>query len=183
MFAMATKSFIQAEKLLSIFEDTTMKAFVFGFLTFLSFPCCSAGAKDLPMNYLQLKIKTISPSGIITVEMVNLKREPLKIWRDSNSWGAARWRVLLLRKGRLDTFFQNPDQVFTVNVPMFREVAGMAHEEQKFDLNSQDWRGQTGEVHFESGDMIIVIYDVPVTPEAVKMRVWYGVATALTTVP
>jgi len=44
-------------------------------------------------------------------------------------------------------------------------------------------RGFGGEkISFEPNDMIIVIYDVPVTIEAHKMDVWYGIAIASTTV-
>jgi hypothetical protein len=99
---------------------------------------------------------------------------------------------LLIREGKLETFVENPDQGFTRNAPMFKEIAGGAHIEGKLDLSGGNWRGSHRRgVSFESGDVIIVVYDVPkaygwagapVTTEASKMGVWYGVATALTTI-
>src|SRR5262245_53265608 len=72
---------------------------------------------DKSMNDLKVKIVEVLPSGRITVEIGNSSKGLIRVWQDSNSWGAARWRVLLIRKGRLETFFENPDRVFTRNVP------------------------------------------------------------------
>ena len=36
-------------------------------------------------------------------------------------------------------------------------------------------------MHFEHGDLIVVLYDVPFTPESLRLSVWYGVA--VTSVP
>ncbi|MGC9975747.1 MAG: hypothetical protein ABSC57_03370 [Syntrophales bacterium] len=155
----------------------------------------SAAAKDDSMKDLQIKIAEVSPSGGITVEVSNASKDPIKVWQDSNSWGAARWRVLHIRKGRLETFFQNPNQRFTRNIPKFSEIAGGAHIKQKLNLNGGNWYGwghcssydEHGlggqEVSFEPSDIIIVTYDVPRTNEVVKMGVWYGVAAAFTIVP
>ena len=151
-------------------------------------------AKGKSKNDLKVKIVEVLPSGRITVELGNSSKELIRIWRDSNSWGADRWRVLLIRNGRLETFFQNPDQAFTRNGPSFDELAAGARIEKKLDLNGGNWcglghcalyneRGFGGEkVGFEPNDMIIVTYDVPLTTEAHKLDVWYGVATASTTV-
>jgi hypothetical protein len=150
--------------------------------------------KGKSTNAIKVKIVEVLPSGGITVELSNSSKELTRIWRDSNSWGAARWRVLLIRNGRLETFYQNPDQIFTRNIPAFDKIEAGAHVEKKLDLNGGNWcglghcashdqRGFGGEkISFEPNDIIIVIYDVPVTIEAHKLYVWYGVATASTTV-
>jgi hypothetical protein len=113
---------------------------------------------------------------------------------ESNSWGAENWRVVMIRKGQLEVFFQNPHQGFTMNYPDFNEIPGGAHIEQKLNLNGGNWcgfghcspwseRGFAGrKASFEPGDLVVVTYDVPFTTEASKMGVWYGVAGALTTV-
>ena len=85
--------------------------------------------KAKSMNDLKVKIVEVLPSGRITVELSNSSKELVRIWRDSNSWGADRWRVLLIRNGRLETFFQNPNQVFTRNGPTFDKLAAGAHIE------------------------------------------------------
>jgi hypothetical protein len=125
--------------------------------------------------------------------MINISPRPLRIWKETNSWGAAHWRILLMKRGRLLTLSQNPDQAFTRNIPAFSEIASGAHFEYKLDVNDGNWLGANGEqVDFDPGDTIVAIYDVPkqdgwagapVTIEASRMNVWYGIATVLTVVP
>jgi hypothetical protein len=141
-----------------------------------------------------IKIIRVSPSGSITLEIGNHFKEPLKLWEESNSWGAARWRILRIRHGQIEAFFQNPYQIFTVNVPTVDEIAAGGHLERALDLNGGNWcgfghcdsyneRGFAGKkVSFEPNDSIIVIYDVPPTKEAQDMSVWHGVAAAFKTV-
>src|SRR6266700_1691195 len=173
-----------------------MKALFCGLLLLASLFDGPTGAREMKesVNDVTLKIGEVAPEGKITVQLANSSRKAIRIWKDSNSWGAARWRILLIRKGRLETFFQNPDQDFTMNVPGFREIAGGAHIDQKLDLNGGNWcglahcasyneRGFGGaKVDFQSNDLIIAIYDVPFFPESLSMGVWYGVAATSTTV-
>lgn len=167
-----------------------MKPLICGLLIFANLLCLSAAANDKPMNELALKIKEVSPFGSISVEVANTSKKPIRIWKESNSWGAARWRVLLIRGGRLETFFQNPDQGFTRNVPGFDEIAAGGHVDKKLDLNGGNWLGSDGaKISFEAGDTVIVVYDVPkefgwsdssIGDEIRKMDVWYGVTSAST---
>jgi len=143
----------------------------------------SAAATTQQMNPLLIRVLDVSYSGEITLEISNSSKDPIRIWKDSNSWGAARWRVLLVRKGHLQTFFQDPDQDFTVNKPTFTEIPGGARIEQRLNPNGGDWRGLEGQkIAFVPGDVVIVVYDVPFTPESLKLGVWYGVSAASTTV-
>jgi hypothetical protein len=151
-----------------------------------------AVAGERSMGDLRLKIEGTSPTGIVKVQILNSSDRPIRIWRESNSWGAAHWRVLVLRNGELSTFFQNPDQGFTKNNPAFDEIAPGGTIEKTLSLNDGNWRGLGKQkVGFESGQTIIVIYDVPktfawppaqVTVEARNMAVWYGVAATSTTI-
>src|SRR5260370_39239818 len=174
-----------------------MKRFLCGLIICSNFFSVSAVSKDgVPactklfyghapqaMDELRIEISKVDPSGMITIEMSNLSKEPLRIWQDSNSWGAFRWRILRIRKGQVKAFFQSPNQGFTSNAPIFDEIAGHSHLERKIDLDAVDWCGSDGEkVTFESGDMVIVIYDVPSTHEGVYKVVWYGLTTASTVV-
>jgi hypothetical protein len=154
----------------------------------LSLGTAAAGEGEVSVDRISLRVAEASTAGIITIHLVNSSKDQIKIWKDSNSWGAARWRVLLLRKGRLETFYQNPDQDFTVNMAAFHELAAGEHIEQKLDLNGGNWCGfgrcasyndhgiDGRKIKFEPGDLIVVIYDVPFFPESLKFRVWYGVA-------
>jgi hypothetical protein len=172
------------------FKVDTMKICLCSLLVFasLSYDTSAVGEREASVDRVSLKVTKVSNSGIISIQLTNSSKELIKLWKDSNSWGAARWRVLLIRKGQLETFYQNPDQEFTVNMPSFHEIAGGANIEQKLDLNGGNWcgaghcasyaeRGIGGrEVKFEQGDLTIVIYDVPFFPESLSMGVWYGVA-------
>jgi hypothetical protein len=142
------------------------------------------------MNALNITKLEVSRAAQATLQLENSSKAPIRIWRDSNSWGAASWRVLLIRNGTLEVFFQNPDQEFTRNVPAFNEIPGGGHLDQKLDLNGGNWcglghcsihseRGFGGKkFNFEPNDTVIVIYDVPVTQEGRDYGVWYGVIAA-----
>jgi hypothetical protein len=152
-------------------------------------PTVHGGSTDA----LQLKIVETSPSATVIVQLRNPSDRPIRIWKESNSWGTAHWRVLVLRKGKLLTFFQNPDQHFTKNNPAYDELSAGGKVDRKLDLNEGNWRADAseGKAEFASGDTVIVIYDVPkvfpwqgakVTVEASNMGVWYGFVSASTTV-
>lgn len=146
------------------------------------------------VNALRINKVDLSLPAQVTIELENPSKGALRVWENSNSWGAASWRVLLLRKGQTEIFFQNPDQMFTVNTPRFNEIAAGGHIVQKLDLNGGNWcglghcsihseRGFGGTLFtFEPNDTVIVIYDVPVTKEAGDHHVWYGVIAATTRV-
>ncbi len=150
--------------------------------------------RDTAINSVKIEKAEATRTGEITVQILNLSKKPIKLWKDSNSWGAACWRVLLLRSGQLETFFQSPSQIFTLNRPTFDEIAAGGRLEQKLDLNGGNWcglghctpyneRGFGGtNVTFESTDTVIVIYDVPATQESRDKGVWYGVIAATATV-
>jgi hypothetical protein len=74
-------------------------------------------------NVLKLDVRKVDMVGTLEVRMSNQSTKLLRIWRDTNSWGAARWRVLRLRGSTLSLFYQDPDQDFTRNVPGATEVA------------------------------------------------------------
>jgi len=74
-------------------------------------------------NGLTLQIATIYANAQISVEMRNVSPRVIKVWKESNSWGSAHWRVLIVRNGRVQLFFQNPDIIFTRNGPAYFEVA------------------------------------------------------------
>ena len=166
------------------------------FLVLISAMLClgQEGSKGVRPFDPALKITKISQTGRISLEISNSSKEALKLWEKSNSWGAADWRVLRIRGGRIDVFFQNPYQVFTANAPTFVQINPGAHIESTLDINGGDWcglghcssynqRGLGGqEIRFKAGDTIVVVYDVPPTKESQSMQVWHGVAAASTTV-
>ena len=140
-------------------------------------------AADL-MSSLEIRIDEVTPSGVISLEMTNRSKEPLRIWKDGNSWGAMRWRVFDIRGGRIKIFGPNPYVLFNRNVPEFLELSGTLRK--RLDLND-GWAWLEGPVksnfRFEPGDMVLVAYDVPPTHEAGNMHVWYGTSAAIFTIP
>ena len=166
-----------------------MRLFVCGLLLLISSANAIALQKESTMGGLTLAIKEVKPSGVVTVELNNSSQKPIRIWGEANSWGAAHWRVLLIRNGRLNTFFENPDRMFMRNGPGFNEIAVGGHFGRKLDIVGEGWRGpDVQKIRFVRGDVLIVIYDVPnqfafseapISVAASKMGVWYGVATAM----
>jgi hypothetical protein len=119
----------------------------------------------------------------------------IRVWRESNGWGAARWRVLRIRGGKLAAFYENPVQDFLINAPQVSEILPGKHVERTLDLNGGNWcgfdrctkeyerRSVDQSLYFELGDIAIIIYDVPfMPPESWQLKVWYGVIAASTTV-
>jgi hypothetical protein len=164
---------------------TRMRVLSFVLCFVLGIGVGSAAAASESLKDLQLTILDVSHSGTVTVSMINFSQQkPLKVWRESNSWGAYRWRVLVVRKGQVRTVFEDPDGVgFTRNIPTFDEIAIGSHIDKQLNVNGEEW-SKTGsdKVRFEPGDQVIVIYDVPPEVEAQKMHVWYGVVAASATV-
>ena len=140
-------------------------------------------AADL-MSRLEIRIVDVTPSGLISLEMTNRSKEPLRIWQDANSWGALRWRVFDIRDGQIKTFGPNPYMLFNKNGPVFFELSGTIRK--RLDLNDR-WTWLEGPVYssfrFKPGDMVLVAYDVPPTDEAANLHVWYGTSAAIFTIP
>jgi hypothetical protein len=132
---------------------------------------------------LMINITDVSRNGVLKVELVNESRKPLRVWKDSNSWGWARWRLLIVRQKAVLTFFQNPDQDFTINNPTFEQLAPGSSVVKRLDLNDGSWRGTvSGPIELQASDLIIALYDVPFTPESLRLDVWYGVSSSFFTV-
>ena len=108
--------------------------------------------------------------------------------------GRGHWRVLRIRDSRVETFFEEADGNYTRNLPVSTAIPAGADVQKTLDPNGPDsegmpWRGLAGRrVTFESGDTVVVVYDVPPTLEARGLgvlrgvSVWYGVTAAHTTV-
>jgi hypothetical protein len=163
-----------------------MRMFIYAMIIF---PVTFASPRDakVSMNNLVIKILEVSSSGTISVELSNPSDVPIKVWKDSNSWGAARWRVAIVRNGQLSVFYQNPNEDFTKNFPVFDEIVAGEVRKVLLDLNGNNWcgRGRCTEygqhrsgyerITFQTGDVLVVTYDVPVSDEARELGVWYGV--------
>jgi hypothetical protein len=171
----------------------TMRAIAYAIALVFLYSTATAGEQS---SYgLALKIKDIHEPGILVVDIENSSSKPIRIWQEANSWGAARWRVLTFANNRMDTFFQNPNQGFTINMPLSDELAVGAHLTRKLDINGGNWCGfghcssfnQHGiggqEFKFQRGDRLVVIYDVPDSDEAHNRGVWYGVTATSSIVP
>jgi hypothetical protein len=151
-------------------------------------------ATQEPTSGLTVRIVSFANPGHLSIEIDNTSAQPIRIWKDSNSWGAARWRVLFLRNGQMNGFYQNPNQAFSRNGPGFTEIAGGSSVALELDLGDGEWCGfgecssrdqhkPKGEkISFNRGDVVTVIYDVPRSGEAGEMSVWYGVVAASITV-
>jgi hypothetical protein len=145
--------------------------------------CLSAAAEDAHADALALRVTVIAPARL-SVDVVNLTDTPIQVWQERNSWGAARWRVLVLRGDQVAVAYERQDQVFTRNFPSFDEIVGRAHLTRTLNLREDRWIWTDGKPwDLKAGDRVIAIYDVPVTSEAHQMKVWHGVAAGMAVVP
>ena len=146
-----------------------------------------AAATKAVIHAPEIKITEASRSGRVSLAIVNHSVSTIKLWGEESSWGAGHWRVLVVRKGQLETFYQNPGERFTRNIPRPIDIGTGAQIEKTLDLNGGNWclldycaayneQGINGQkVSFQPEDVVVVIYDVPRTDEAISMGVWYGV--------
>ena len=139
--------------------------------------------KDVSPKSLTIEVTRVASGGEIELALRNESSKALRIWREENSWGAARWRVLRVRRGELMVFFQSTTKVFTVNVPSSRELEVGNRLSIALDINESGWQGTDaiGGKLFAPGDLVVVIYDVPWSPEASSTNVWFGVAAGAKT--
>jgi len=142
---------------------------------------------------IELKIVKVAPQqGAITV--MTGSSSPVRLWKNSNSWGSAAWKLLRIRGGKVETFYQSPFQLFTRNHPTFDSIGGDVRREETLHLNDGNWcsagvctpyyrQGVGGKaITFEPRDLLIVVYDIPITQEALARAVWYGATGASFTV-
>jgi len=122
---------------------------------------------------LQLVIQNFHRDGKLSVRIEGAAGESLRFWKESNSWGAASWRVIVVRQGELKFFYQNPEQVFTRNFPSYTEHSGAATFD--LDVNQSTWlTASSRPFDFRPGDIVVALYDVRPSPEAQKFHVWAG---------
>lgn len=149
------------------------------------------GAGYTPGTGLTLEIAATAQPGKLRAKMTNSSSAPIRLWQGWNTWGAMNWRVLLIRNGKIEIFFQNPNQMFTRNGPAFDEIGRGRSITRYLDLNGGNWcglgvcsayndKGFAGKsVSLQRGDVLVVIYDVRPTTESFRLNVWYGVTAAI----
>jgi len=130
-----------------------------------------------------LTVLFASVAGVVSVELRNNTKAPLKLFKSANSWGATPWRVLLIRDGKLTSYFlTSRDQAFTRNGPAFNVLGVGDRFRYELDVNTHVWyhHGE-GDVSFSprNGDLLIVSYDIGDTDEAHIYKVWYGVVSTM----
>ncbi len=153
-----------------------------------------AAAPPTPGLDLQLRVVNANRDGKFTVEMRNTSEKPMRIWRTGNSWGEMNWRVFRVSKSGVETFFESPVQMFTKNTPNYVVIEPKSHITRELDLNGGNWCGRGhcswwGEhglggkqVTFDSGDTVVISYDVRPSDESFKLNVWVGVTAATGTI-
>jgi hypothetical protein len=135
----------------------------------------AASEAALPVQDVKLKmtIANAHREGRLSVRIEGGPADSFRIWKSGNSWGAALWRVAVLRQGELNYFYQDPEQIFTRNFPAYEEYFGPATFD--LDLNRADWLTNVPRpFSLSPGDIIVVIFEVAPSPEAEKSLVWTG---------
>jgi len=145
----------------------------------------AGSVKELTVqSELALRVGKVTPPSGISLTMINTASSPVRLWRESNTWGVAHWRVIRIRAGQATLFYQVPTEGFTRNVPAFDELAGHVSVEIRLDLSGQAWRStDRSERDVRVGDFLVVVYDVPVTDEAQQLGVWHGAVIGTMSAP
>jgi len=152
-------------------------------LSSLLFGASLTGKEPPVPGALELSILRVAPPNSIVIEVRNASSAPVRIWRESNSWGVARWRIMRVREGDAVLFYQVPTDEFTRNVPGFDELSGQTRVERVLDLTAAAWHStRPSDINIRAGDLVIVFYDVPVTDEAKRLAVWHGAIVASSSV-
>jgi hypothetical protein len=129
---------------------------------------------------MRIQISRIQADGRVTVAIVNEASTDMSIWEESNSWGYGRWRIYVIRDGKISTRYQNPDANFTRNIPAYKRLKPNDAVRFNLDLNDGSWISVAATPNgFMPRDKVIVAYDVPVSDESRKMNVWCGAVAAI----
>lgn len=171
-----------------------MKSLLFALLMLVGISAVAKGPDNTPPVAPQITILKVSTMATVEVRLTNVSKQPIRIFDESNSWGAMDWRVLRIRNGKVEAFYQSPYQGFTKNNPTSFELAPGAHRDLKIDINGGNWcgfgrcswyyeKGLGGQkITFAKGDQIVVIYEAPISEESQKIHVFSGVVAATYTV-
>lgn len=155
------------------------RTFLFGLASVVSF---GVAASESSPTDLELRIDKLSPTGQVTVSLHNSGQALLRLWR-TGRWSVGTWRVLHIAAidGTLTTYYEDPNQIID-DRPMYAEVSQEKPRMRKLDLTGPFWlprrEARSGENIWATGDTLIVIYDIPMSPEAQKLGVWWGVVAA-----
>jgi hypothetical protein len=129
----------------------------------------------------EVRVLKASKSGLIDALISPARGASARMWRASSSWGAANWRVLVIRGSSVFLFRESPDQVFARNVPAYDNLESPTAVQ--LDLKSDLWIGPRDSPSiFQPGDRVVLVLDVPVTTEARELDVWYGTIFASVTI-
>lgn len=171
-----------------------MKPLFIGLLLVMGVSTGSDVPDQIPPIAPKLTILKVSMAATLDLRLANTSSHAIRLFEEANSWGAMNWRVLRIRNGQVDTFYQSPYQLFTKNNPKSYELASGAHRDSALDINGGNWcglghcsswdeKGLGGKrVTFAKGDQIIVIYEAPVSKESQQLKVFSGVTSASTIV-
>lgn len=138
---------------------------------------------------VRLKISDFPGDGKIIVDAINDSNFPIRIWRDTNSWGYKGWRIIRLKDDgkSIEFFYRTPGEYFTRNFASFHVIESGEKKEILLNLNDGRWcvsaerelasnSCENTRVDFQSGDVVAVVYDISPTREATALSVWHGVA-------
>jgi hypothetical protein len=140
-------------------------------------PAVEVGAMDVPGHENRLIVSALHSDGKLSVRIESKNGRSFRLWKDSNSWGAASWRVIVMRQNQISLFYQDPAQMFTRNIPSYAEHPGVATFE--LDVNQPTWLTTNSKpFSFLSGDIVVALYDVAPSSEAQRFNVWVGVLAA-----
>jgi len=132
---------------------------------------------------LTLQVTEVRATSV-AVRLRNVTQASVNLPEQSNSWGAACWRIVRIRNGQSFVGYQTLTHGFTVNVPTTHSLAPGATWQQVLDLTKEEWKASgANDLRIQRGDIIVVTYDVPYSDILVRANAWFGVVGGVATAP
>ena len=113
-----------------------------------------------PPTSLSLRIISISGPAI-TVEISNDSGKAVRLFTESNTWGADRWRVVDIGANGVKSFFMEVPEAYTRNVPETFSIPSGGKWKRNFLMTGKEW--SSSNKHSWStrpGDTVLVEYDL-----------------------
>jgi len=141
-----------------------------GMVTFVAWSSQAAQPKD---GDLYPVVENISWPRL-RVKVVNATKEPVRLWKDSNSWGHYKISVCLVQKNGKVVQIKRRPVAFTRNVPEFFETGPGESSETRIDLKDGYWTLPDGLDLEDWPPFVSVVLCVESTPEAKELKTWVG---------
>ncbi|MBS0458112.1 MAG: hypothetical protein JSS44_12385 [Proteobacteria bacterium] len=135
----------------------------------------SQEALEFSVNPLGIEVSSLAGASI-TVGVVNRSNRDVKLFKESNTWGADRWRVVVVGNKRVRSFYQETPVAYTKNVPDTFSISAGGKWEKTLEMTDGTWVSSEGSSWSpQLGDLVLVEYDIPWSTSVPGIdNLWHG---------